>query len=159
MTNAEFKTRAESLGLSVEWWADSLGVQRRTVEYWMAGRPNATVKVPLEAIDIINSIDGWMDACVDNVMQVLAHQAQAIGLPSELALLRYKSNADLWRFQPELKESNIPYTAHAMMLERVRRSIKTIPVKIVYMNVEQYLEWLNGRPESSDMRASWAGLQ
>ena len=158
MTNAEFKTRAEALGLGMSWWTETLGVSERTVKYWMAGRPNTVVNIPQEAINTLNSIDVWMDACVDNVMQVLANQAHSVGLPAELALLRYKSNADLWRFQPELKQANIPFTAHAMMLERVRRSV-TIPVKIVYMHLEQYLDWLNGRADSSDLRAAWAGLQ
>ena len=38
MTSAELKTLRESLGLPVQWLAERANVQRRSVEYWEAGR-------------------------------------------------------------------------------------------------------------------------
>lgn len=53
MTPAELKTLRESLGLPVQWLAERANVQRRSVEYWEAGRS----KVPDDVAELMLQID------------------------------------------------------------------------------------------------------
>lgn len=155
MTNAEFKTYSETLGLHSSWWSDTLGVNIRTIDYWMMGRPSKKVEVPKDAIDTLESINNWAESCANQAVEFVKSLSD---IPDEITLLRYRSNADLWHFKRDLFAAKIPATAHAQMAWRTKLKLDEIGIKskIVWFNVEQYLDWLDGRKDDESLRAEWA---
>lgn len=156
MTSAEMKTLRESLGLPVQWLADQAGVKARTVQYWEAGR-NA---VPEDVALMLKSIDAQIWNIVGNAVSQIKEAAEMEGaLPEQLDLIRYRTDEDLWHYQPEFKP--LPATCHGMLLSRLTREIGPlkIPVHIIYMQPEKYNAWLNGRHDSSELRSQWASEQ
>jgi transcriptional regulator with XRE-family HTH domain len=152
MTPAEFKTIRESLGLTAQWIADHAGVKLRTVQYWEAGR----MAVPADVANMLNDIDKTLEATVE---QAIAHidelTKQQVAL-AEITLVRYRTDADLWRFRPDMKP--FPATTHAAMLSRLRRALwsRNIQSIIEFMEPDEYLAWLDGRPDTELERAAWA---
>ncbi|OJW50289.1 MAG: hypothetical protein BGO63_11290 [Candidatus Accumulibacter sp. 66-26] len=104
MTGAEFKTLRESLNLPVSWVARQGGVRERTVSYWEAS--GAPVPQDMERL--------LLD--VEQKLNQLA-TADAEGIP----LLRYRTDADLWKHKPEMRP--LPATAYAAMLGWRRRHL------------------------------------
>ncbi len=152
MTPAEFKTIRESLGLTAQWIADQAGVKLRTAQYWEAGR----MAVPEDVAKMLDNIDKMLDSTVSQALAFIDITAKDHGAPSEIYLVRYRSDADLWRFRPDMKP--LPTTTHAAMLSRLRRILwtRSIPSVIEYMEPEEYMVWLAGRPDTEEARASWA---
>ncbi len=79
------------------------------------------------------------------VTQAVAHiddLTEQHGAPAEIALVRYRSDSDLWRFRPDMK--SLPATTHAAMLSRLRRVLwsRSIPSVIEFMEPDEYLIWL-----------------
>ncbi|MDD3757721.1 MAG: DUF1870 family protein [Advenella sp.] len=156
MTPAEMKTIRESLGLSAQWVANQAGVKLRTVQYWESGR-NA---VPDDVAQMLIGIDGQLWGIVAQAVDQIRQAADEAGaLPEQLDLIRYRKDEDLWHFQPEF--SPLPATCHAMLLSRLIREIEPlkIPVRIIYMQSEKYILWLDGQADSADLRAEWASEQ
>jgi transcriptional regulator with XRE-family HTH domain len=147
MTSAELKTLRESLGLPVSFLATQANVQRRTVEYWESGRN----KVPEDVSILIINIENNFAQIVENIIGLVKEK-----MPSDVALIRYKTDEDLWKFRPDFKQ--LPATAHAALISRCRRELWKIGIKsiIEYMIPDEYLKWLNGRSDSEDLRAEWA---
>lgn len=156
MNAAEMKTLRESLGLTVKWLADQAQVKERTVQYWEAGR-NA---VPEDVAGMLKSIDAQIWNIVGHtVLQIKKLADSEAELPERLDLIRYRTDEDLWHYQPEFKP--LPATCHGMLLSRLIRKLDplSIPVHIVYMQPEKYNTWLNGRHDSSELRSQWASEQ
>lgn len=102
MTGAEFKTLRESLGLPVSWVASQGGVRERTVSYWeSSGAP-----VPHDMERLLLDVERKLN-------QLAISEADAA------PLLRYRTNADLWKHKPEMHP--LPTTAYAAMLGWRRR--------------------------------------
>lgn len=152
MTPAEFKTIRESLGLTAQWIADNAGVKLRTAQYWEAGR----MAVPADVASMLDRIDKTLDSTVAQAVAHIDDLTEQHGAPAEIALVRYRSDADLWRFRPDMKP--LPATTHAAMLSRLRRVLwsRSIPSVIEFMEPDEYLTWLAGRPDTEAERANWA---
>lgn len=152
MTPAEFKTLRESLGLTAQWVADHAGVKLRTVQYWESGRMN----VPEGVSDMLFSIDKKLEASVAQAVIFIHDFVKKCEAPAVCAFVRYRTDADLWRFRPDMKP--LPATTHAVMLARLRRALAAwdIPTAIEYMVPDDYLAWLAGRPDTEAERAAWA---
>lgn len=156
MSPAEFKTIRESLGLPVQWVADQAGVRLRTAQYWEQGR-NA---VPEDVAQMLRGIDAQLWQLVAQAVdQIKSAADEAGGLPGQIDLIRYRTDADLWRYMPDF--SPLPATAHGMLLSRLMRELEPLKtaIRITYMQPDVYDSWLDGRPDSSAMRAQWASLQ
>lgn len=156
MTPSELKTIREAIGLTVPDLAALAGVQERTVRYWESGRS----AVPADVQDQVLKIDAWLTAQAREALATVRALAAEVGaLPESIHLLRYRASADLWRFQPAYKP--LPVTVHAAALARTRTALADLHVRsvIVYMEPAEYSRWLEGRPDSAELRAAWAGEQ
>jgi transcriptional regulator with XRE-family HTH domain len=152
MTPAEFKTIRESLGLNHEWIADQSRVKLRTVQYWETGR----ITVPNDVAQMLSRIDDILNDTVSQSLSLINGISKQYGSSDNIVLIRYKTNADLWRFRPDMKP--FPTTTHAAMLSRLRRALlsKNIPSTIEFMEPEEYLTWLGDRKDNETERAAWA---
>lgn len=156
MTNAELKTLRESLGLPLQWVADQAHVRLRTAQYWEQGRN----PVPGDVAQMMRRVDAHLwDIVAQAVAQVKAAADEAGSLPGQIDLVRYRTDADLWRYQPDF--APLPATCHGMMLSRVIHALEPlhVAIRIVYMQPETYESWLDDRADSAEMRAQWAAEQ
>lgn len=151
MTPAEFKTIRESLGLTAQWIADQADVRLRTVQYWEAGR----MAVPEDVATLLADIDQTLESAVAQTLALVAELKTRTGAPSEVMLVRYRSDEDLWRFRPDMKP--LPATTHAAMLSRLRRELRSLSIisVIEFMRPDEYLAWLDGRQDTEVERAAW----
>ena len=119
MTPAELKTIRESLGLPVQWLADRASVQRRSVEYWEAGRSN----VPADVAELLLKLEAQFADATRQALDVVDEKtAQHGGEPPEtVRLYRYRDDAALWSARPDMH--GLPVTAHAALLARVRLAL------------------------------------
>ena len=118
MTTSELKTIREAIGLTVPDLAALAGVQERTVRYWESGRS----AVPADVQDQVLKIDAWLTAQAREALATVRALAAEVGaLPESIHLLRYRENADLWRFQPAYRP--LPVTVHAAALARTRTAL------------------------------------
>ena len=153
MTPAEFVTIRESLGLTAQWIAENSGMKLRTVQFLESGR----AEVPEQVSSMLDRIYMMLDSAVDQAITAIEKVIEQQGIPpSSVALVRYRSDADLWRFRPDMKP--LPTTAHAVMLSRLRCFLlsRGIPSVIKFMEPKQYLVWLAGRPDTEAERGRWA---
>lgn len=153
MTPAELKTIRESLGLPLQWVADQARVKLRTAQYWEQGR-NA---VPQDVADMMNGLDEqFWQLVADYLTQVKEIADEDGALPEEVVLIRYRTDADLWKFHPDFRP--IPAGAHAALLSRTRRALWEIgvPSIIEYMDPAEYWAWLGDREDDEAMRSEWA---
>ena len=155
MTPAELKTIRESLGLPLQWVATQARVQLRTAQYWEAGR-NA---VPEDVAEMLRGIDAQLWGIIDQMVRQVGAMIKEAGTPQQVDLVRYRNDADLWRYQPDFRP--LPATCHGMLLSRAQRALEPlkVPIRIVYMQPEAYGRWLDGRADSSELRAQWASEQ
>jgi len=118
MTPAELKTLRESLGMPVQWLAERANVQRRSVEYWEAGRS----RVPNDVADLILRIDAQFTEATRQALAVVDEQTAKQGQPPEtVRLYRYRDDAALHAARPDM--AGLPVTAHAALLARVRLAL------------------------------------
>jgi len=152
MTPAEFKTIRESLGLTAQWIAANAGVKLRTAQYWEAGR----MAVPADVASMLDRIDKILDSAVAQAVAHIDELAEHHGAPPEITLVRYRTDADLWRFRPDMKP--LPAATHAAMLSRLRRVLwsRSIPSVIEFLDPDEYTTWLAGRQDTETERANWA---
>ncbi len=153
MTSAEFKTCIENLGLSVPDIARIANVSERTIRYWCSGRYN----VPEGVAELLNKIDVKLSDAFK----------RAIVMPSEpitIALLRYKTNEELWQMLPAWHP--LPATTHAVLLWWVKRHFEALdcPVGLIFFDQALYQTWLINKgytalDDNQDLRAAWAAEQ
>ncbi len=155
MNSAEFKTIRESLGVSIRWFGELMGVKLRAAQYWESTRPP-----PPAAVQQLLSIDNAMNNIVqDDLLTVLKGKSNPEDYPSEVVLVRYRSDDELWRYIKDIKP--LPASAHAQILSRTRRELLRhgIAVRIVYMDQEKYEAWLGKRKDSPVHRLRWAAAE
>ena len=153
MTPAELKTIRESLGLPLQWVADQAKVQLRSAQYWESGQRS----VPDDVAKMLLGLDEqFWQLVADYMAQVKEIVEENGALPEEVVLIRYKTDADLWKFHPEFRP--IPANAHAALISRTRRGLWElgVPSIIEYMEPAEYKAWLNGREDDEEMRSEWA---
>jgi DNA-binding XRE family transcriptional regulator len=155
MTSAELKTYRETLGLPREWLANKAGVNARTVSYWEAGNhpvPDDVAALVLEAYSLIQS-------AADEAIKQVNAIAVRNGIPEQINLLRYRTDADLHCYRPDFV--GFPAATHAAMLAIICRELRLMGIRcvIVYFDADKYQAWLNGRMDNESLRAAWAASQ
>ncbi|QLI80800.1 hypothetical protein HZU75_04240 [Chitinibacter fontanus] len=118
MTPAELKTLRESLGIPVAWLAEQANVQRRTVEYWEAGRSI----VPADVAELLIKLDQQFDRAAEQAFQVAQEKTSQYGQPQAVELRRYRTDAALWQARQDMQ--GLPVTAHAVLLNRSRKLLE-----------------------------------
>lgn len=144
MTGAESKTLRESLGLPVSWLAAAAGVRQRTVSYWESG--HELIPQDVEALLL------KVEAQLLDLLKALKSPADG----SATYLIRYRTDADLWAFEPSL--GHLPASAYAAMIGWQRWALisQGLPFEIIWMEPEEYRSWLGARDDSAAMRQAWA---
>ena len=152
MTSAELKTIRESLGLPVSWLAERANVAERTVRFWESGRN----QVPDDVAVLIANLDARVNLAVAESLSVVDKVARKNGKPEKVVLLRYHTDADLHHHRPDL--AGMPTTFHACIVARLRGQLmaRGIETKIVYMDLSEYMAWLDGKPDTESARTEWA---
>jgi transcriptional regulator with XRE-family HTH domain len=132
MTGAEFKTIREACGLSVREFSKIIAVEERTIRYWEAGKQSPRTSDVAEALF---NIDVFLDKTANTVLQLVK---SATAKPTEIVLLRYREDGDLWTAMPEWKP--LPVTCHAAGIARSRAALADLHIKtrIVYFEPNQY---------------------
>lgn len=151
MTPAELKTIRENLGLTVQWLAENAKVSHRSATYWEAGKG----KVPDDVAALLESVAAKIQTAADEAIKQVNNIAIAQGLPDEIVLLRYKTDADLHKYRPDF--IGLPVTCHAALLGIISRELRLMGIKasIAYFDEAAYLAWLSGRADNEGERAAW----
>ena len=151
MTAAELKTLREALGLSVSWLAIQAGVRVRTVNYWESGK----TPVPQDVEEIMRELEAQALTAVNQAVETYI----ASGSPGEVTLLRYRTDADLWKYREDMR--GLPATFHAAMLYRASYALRDngANVHMIYES-EAYESWRKSQDlaDSEASRAAWATL-
>lgn len=158
MTSAEFKTMREALGLSAAQVAEMTGYALRTVQNWDDG----SRRVPAAAEATLSQLDAMIENVVAGAVQTVKQVSnERGGEPEAVWLVRYRTDADLHRYRPDM--AAFPASLHAAMLARVRRELFKLGVvsRIVFMRPDDYEDWRRraGLDDSEEARAGWASMQ
>lgn len=156
MTGAELKSDVEALGLTSQWLAVRFGVQKRSVDYWMSGRS----RVPDDVAQFVAAQETKVQGIIERAMlSVDALTAGRQNAPDMIGLVRYRTDADLWHYHPDM--IGFPASHHAATLSRVRRALwaRRLPSVIVWMDNSAYAAWRAGEPDSPEARQSWAAYE
>jgi hypothetical protein len=151
MNGAELKTFREYLGLTVDWLSSHMNVAPRTLKYWEA----SDGPIPADVAQEIHALLGAADEMCNQVNGKLFQSA-----PIRTVTIRYQREADLWSAHPEM--NGLPASFHARCLARIADrwvDDENVVVEIVWFDPENYFEWLDGRKDSSRLRAAWATEQ
>lgn len=156
MTGAELRTIRDSLGLSADQFAQMVGVRDRTVRRWEVG----DWPVPDEVAKVLSSLDAQIEHSVIQAVDTLKSAQDAVnGEPDDVVLIRYRTDADLARYRPDM--ATLPGCVHGALIDRVRLAFGRIGVKtrLVWMDSDSYQKWLGKRKDSDSFRAAWAAQQ
>lgn len=156
MTGAELRTLRDSLGLSAEQVAVMAGVRGRTVQRWEVD----DWPVPSDVAEQLHQIDGLLEKAVRGAEDALLDaQKRAQGAPADVVLVRYRTDADLARYRPDM--AAWPTSVHGALIDRVRVAFMraATPTRIVWMNAEAYEAWRGQRKDTEPLRAQWAAEQ
>lgn len=156
MTGAELKSDVEALGLTSQWLADHFNVQKRTVDYWMSGR----FRVPDDVAQFVAAQETKVQSIIQRAMaSVDALTADRLDAPEIIGLVRYRTDAELWRHHPDM--IGVPASYHAATISRVRRALwaRGLPSVIVWMDEPVYVAWRAGEPDSPEARQRWAAYE
>lgn len=155
MTPAEFKTRREALGLSGPQVARMSGYAERYAALWDAGQRKVPPKVQLLLQNLEEIADRAVNLTVDTISNTSHHA------PTEICLLRYRTDEDLHRYRQDM--AGLPASFHASILWRLWQAFSSLGVtcRLVYMCQDEYEAWLEstGQEDSETARAAWAALQ
>lgn len=160
MTGAELQTLREACHLARDDLAALAGVQARTVKFWENGRSG----VPADVVDLMRKIDAKISHAARQVLSRIATEAVKDG---ELVLTRYRCDADMQRYQPEL--CDLPVGAQAAIVARVRAGlvrqmvpyadgVEAMGLRVVWFEPEQFEAWRAVHKLANDeaARATWA---
>ena len=154
MHAAELKTLRESVGLSINELARMAGAQDHSVRNWESGKTGA----PENVSSLLTALDRMLSISVDAALSFARDRINTDGKPTDIVLLRYKTDADLWQYQPDFE--GLPVSVHTAMLKRARAALADLHVRtsIVEMDTGLYKQWLNGRADNTELRTEWAGV-
>lgn len=160
MTGAELQTLREACHLSRDELATLAGVQARTVKHWENGRAG----VPGDVAELARSIDAIISRAA---REALAHIGGASPENGELVFTRYRSDADLHRYRPDMR--HMPASAQAAMVARVRSGLvlgvvagideaSAQALRVVWFEPEQFEAWraVHNLANNEAARAAWA---
>lgn len=153
VTGAELQMLREACHLTRDDLAELCGVQTRTIKHWEQrnGGVPADVAAMLAAIDA--QVQAVAEQAAQQVRQLVQQQGEA---PEDVLMVRYTTNADLRRYQPDM--GPLPANAHAAMLARLRWMVAPWRVRVVRFDAAGYEAWRKelGRPDDAATRMEWA---
>lgn len=114
MTDAEFRTIREFLGLSGDWLAAHLGVSARTVRHWEQGKYPVPDGVRLAIEDLENRTGQFVGGCIDALMD----------LP-EPGVIVYRNDAEYHAAHPEIE---FPASWHRAVVARIALEVPALRI-------------------------------
>ena len=172
MTGAELQTLREACHMSRDDLAGLVGVQARTVKHWENGRAG----VPGDVAAVVREIDqNATDVARHAVGKLLAMQAAParvlVGQAVKMVLIRYRSAADMARYNPSI--AGLPEGAQGCIVARIRQALAMAApggagapgapsaapvVRVVWFNPDDFEAWraAHKRPDDAPARADWA---
>lgn len=121
MTDAEFRTIREFLGLTGDWLAAHLGVSARTVRHWEQGKYSIPDGVRLAIEDLENRTGQFIGGCVEALMD----------LPDP-GVIVYRNDVEYHAAHPEI---GFPASWHRAAVARI--ALKVPALRIAYANVPE----------------------
>lgn len=121
MTDAEFRTIREWLGVSSEWLAGHLGVSTRTIRHWEAGKYPIPDGVRLEIERLEEQTGEFVGRVVDALLDV----------PDPVVVV-YRSDAEYHAAHPEV---GFPASWHRRVIARAAMEVPAL--QIVYQEQQQ----------------------
>jgi transcriptional regulator with XRE-family HTH domain len=120
MTPAELKVVRQSLGLSMNWFANRMRVSFDTAKRWESVGP-----VPKDAAVSINVINEALNDCAYRSIDRISKQD-----PKQTVLmLIYKTEDELYHDHPEM--NGIPVPCYNMLISRIYEALKAKHLDIV----------------------------
>lgn len=157
MTGAEFRTLRDALGLNVDTCCRLFAVADRTVRRWDTGRLPVPEGVARQLLQLDASFDEGAAQSVSMLDHLLEETPVPPGIEPQLTLVRYRTDADLARYHPDL--GRLGTLSHGMIIDRAARLIRARygwAPRIVWLDPESYDAWRGRRPDSEALRAAWA---
>lgn len=165
MTREEFDIITKGLGLTREWMRgyfknkDGGTISDRTISYWLPGGSGHKATVPADIANQILRIEEFIYDTIAKILEEIPGEADEIGKPGFLsvaALVEFKSDNDMWKVMPEFHP--LPRQAWTMVNAEIRRAAidAGIPCPAVTMDVDNYIKYLDGQPDSFAARTEWA---
>lgn len=114
MTDAEFRTIREFLGLTSDWLAAHLGVSARTVRHWEQGKYPVPDGVRLAIEDLENRTGQFVGGCIDALMD----------LP-EPGVIVYRNDAEYHAAHPEI---SFPASWHRAAVARIALEVPALRI-------------------------------
>jgi transcriptional regulator with XRE-family HTH domain len=114
MTDAEFKTIREFLGLTSEWLASHLGVDPRTIRHWEAGKYQIPDGVRLEVERLEEVTGGFIGNVVDALMDM-----------PDPGVFVYRNDAEYHAAHPEIE---FPASWHRAVVARVALEVPALRI-------------------------------
>lgn len=114
MTDAEFRTIREFLGLTGDWLAARLGVAPRTVRHWEQGKYPIPDGVRLAIEDLENRTGQFIGGCVNALMD----------LP-EPGVIVYRSDVEYHAAHPEI---SFPASWHRAAVARIALEVPALRI-------------------------------
>lgn len=154
MNATELKTFRQSLWLSREAAARMLNVQDRVYRYWESG----DWQIPSDVEAKLRGIDAALNEIADHAWDVYTDIEFRHGKPDHVVLIRYDSDEDLWRYQPQV--THLTHLLHAVGVDRFRQMLdsQAATVRIVTMDRQAYEDWRAAQnlQDGEATRAAWA---
>lgn len=151
------------LGLSQAEAAQIIGISHTTLSRKLAAEPRYEVRdtdvAPLQSF--ATAINAMIDRATTLVRKALAQPPEPpqfpvaedwANAPDRIALLVYRKDEDV---PPEI---GIPFaSAHRTAMARIAHELKNdADVRLIAFNRAVYDNWRGSRPDTTDMRGSWA---
>ena len=124
MTPADFRTRREACGLSIQDAAEFLDVSLRTISHWETGRNAVAPGAAAELLELDSRIEG----AVSNFLALAADLAAKHGKPDAIDLTRYRTAEDY--AGSRAAADGLPHPCHNALLARVMVALQRAGYKV-----------------------------
>lgn len=164
ITGAELQTMREACNLSRTDLALLIQVSADDIAEWEGEQ---TV-IPSRTAHVIAQLDKMVHIGVDAGIKAMKRSIATNRkgkTPKEYTLLRYRSHADLVRFEPIFQD--VPNEIHGAIVTRFRDAMRhtpgldTLTIRVIWMEPEAYEAWRNAcqLPNNDTTRSAWAAQQ
>lgn len=155
MTNADFKTLCDWLGINAPWLEDcgEISVNSRTTDYWLNGRFGQKTQIPTDILDAVYNVQAWSGIQKDILVNYWAEREY-----KDVVLIRYRSENDYRKIKHSKTNFKMNHTIHNAMIIRVWAYLRDqgVSCTIESLDVDIYLAWLGAKKDAQQARLEWA---
>lgn len=155
MTNADFKTLCDWLGINAPWLEDcgAIAVHARTTDYWLNGRFGQKTQIPSDILDAVYKVEAWSSIQKDILTDYWADQDF-----KDVVLIRFRNDDDFNKLKHSATEFRLNCAIHNTMIMRVWAYFRDqgISCTVESLEVEIYLAWLGAKKDTQQARLEWA---